>query len=196
MQGDDREKLPPFPTNHMRQKMDDRNGGLVMASRSIQHPAPRVEHAQKMSASSRASTLAQVTYTSEDDRLGVGEEREIDRGPVAQSAAQGTPTNERTKRNSPELGHDVQQTGESNIGENEDGSSTRAQHESFGDDEQCTVHDSVLAQHRKALILVRLQETYPKGRLTMVRLFVTGIASPKPIANKSLDRSISLGGVW
>ena len=172
MQNKGQEKHLSLPENCMRRKMDDRNGGLLMASRSIhQHPAPRVEHAQKIPAISRSSAISQVTYTSEDHRL--GEEREIDRSSVAQSAARDMSTSEMAIRNSPVLGHNVQHSGESNIGGDEDDPSTRPQHESFGDDEQFTVHDKVLAQHRKALLLVRLQETYPNGRLTMVSLLVT-----------------------
>lgn len=173
MQGKVREN-PPFPADNTGQNMDDRNGGLLMASRSIPHPAPRVEHAQKNSAGSRTSALAQVTHTSIDDRP--GEEREIDRLSVAQSTAQDASTSGRTKRDRPVLGNDVQHLGESNVGGDEDVPLTRAQHESFGEkEEEYIVHDSVLALHRKSMLLVRLQETYPNGRLTMVRPFVTGL---------------------
>lgn len=153
--------------------MDDTNGGLLITSRSIQHPPSPDEHPQNMPAGARSSTLANVTDGSEDDIS--GEERQSDRTCSPQTMLQDKPMSERRKRSHTRLGGDGHEEGESNVGGERDVLATRAQHDSFGDDEEYAEeqHDSVFAQHRKSLLLSRLLETYPNGRLTMVRPYMS-----------------------
>lgn len=148
--------------------MEDRNGGLLIASRSVHHPASPVQHKKKMPEGVRPSTLASVTDGSEDDRS--GEERPF---PQKLTQSQGQSISERRKRSYRNVGIDNQEAQESNLGRDQNELPKRAQHDSFDvEEDYIETRDSVLAQNRKSLLLSRLQETFPNGRLTLVRLIM------------------------
>lgn len=172
-----RERHHPLPENNIRLNMENRIGGLLISSRSqlgdsIQHPASQVKRRQKMPSGARSFTLANITDGSEDDRYGEG--GQLKRASSPQSTLQDTKNFEARIQSYPAFGGGDQEAGESTVGGGQCESPTRAQHESFGEEEEyAEVHDSVLAQHRKFILLSRLQETYPNGRLTMVRRIVS-----------------------
>jgi hypothetical protein len=185
MQKKDQQTDSPSSIDKPLQNMDSRDGGLLMAARSISHPVPP----QTISADSGSSTFAQMIISSEEERT--GDKRELETLSTAYEMLAG-----RVKRNRPEVEEEIQETGESSSSGDQNQSSTRAQHETFNQEEgESNVDDNILAQQRKAVLLVRLQERYPCGRLTMVRPFCLSL-SPKPFAYETLDRLIFRGGAW
>jgi hypothetical protein len=153
MQKKDQQTDPPFLKDKTFHNMDSRDGGLLMAARSISHPVPP----QTISADSGSSTFARIT----------GDKRELETLSTAYETLAG-----RAKRNRPEVKEEIQETGESSTGGDQNQPSTRAQHENVAQEEkEYNIDDNLLAQQRKAMLLVRLQERYPCGRLTMVRPF-------------------------